>query len=212
MDAGGSTTEGDLNVAAALSLNRINAETVARINASNLIATTGPLSLSADNALSIQAKANGSSADAGAVGVGVGVAINKGTIANTASIDSETRSNGVNVTANTQTAENQQAFFVESISGAGADNVGVAGSFARNGVDVDTIAILSGTANVDAAGSTVLIDAQSDLSVITNAKSSATGGNESVGVGGSIALSIVNLLTRATLADNAVLTNLGDLT
>ncbi len=212
VDSGGKTTEGDLQVAAALSLNRVDAETIARIDADTLVATTGSLSVSTENVLSIGAKANGSSVDAGAVGVGVGVAINNGTIANTASIDSETRSNGVSVTANTSTADNKETFFAESISGAGAKEVGVAGSFARNGGTVDTVARIGGTANVNAGGGNVLIDAQGDFFITTHAKSSATGGSGSVGVGGSIALSFVDLLTRAELADNATLMNVGDLT
>ena len=58
----------------------------------------------------------------------------------------------------------------------------------------------------------VLIDTQSDFLITTNAKSSATGGSESVGVGGSVALSFIDLLTRSELDGSASLTNVNNLT
>ena len=167
---GGATPDGDLQVTAALSLNTIDAETIARIDSTNVIETTGLLEVSAEESLAITAKADGSSVEAGATGVGVGVAINNAAIKTLASIESETRSNGVTVEAKTITPADKGAFVATSMSGAGAANVGVAGSFARNDAAVDTAAFIAGAGHVDAGGGDVKILVESQIRAATQAK------------------------------------------
>ena len=211
---GGKTSEGDLQIAAAISLNIVNADTLAQIDSpttapSGLLTVENPITVSGQSKLAVGANADGSTVSGGGDGVGVGVAINVGNVSTKALISGQIDSGSIGISASTLTKDGKSAFSAVAASGAGASDVGVAGSFALNTVTVVTEALISGT--VSSGNQNVSINADSSVSVETSAKAKTEGAGESVGVGGSVALSIVDFLTRAEIEDNATLTNVGNL-
>jgi hypothetical protein len=107
--------------------------------------------------------------------------------------------------------EKTHSFSANAQSGAGASNVGVAGSLALNIVTNHTEAVIKSGATVAAGSGDVVLRAVNTQNDAVKAASKVSGGN--VGVGASIALNVLPVdVTRAEIEDTAVLTGGDDLT
>lgn len=214
---GGSTSDGSVGVAGALALNVVTTDTLAQIASANEIAADGSIVVVASNDTDSSAVANGSTTGDDATGVGVAVAINTPIVTNQALVSGSVASEGLAVSAGMHgSGDGTNTFLAESTSGAGATNVGVAGSLAVNVAMVTTDALIRSGAMVDAdrnndgTGAVGLL-ADSKTAGTAAAKASEEGGG-SVGVGASFALNIGLHDTTAALEDGAVLGDAGNVT
>ncbi|QCB46258.1 leukotoxin LktA family filamentous adhesin [Hydrogenophaga sp. PAMC20947] len=220
----GETSEGGVSVAAAVGVNSASSTTTASIGTGRAINSTGgALSVTSTAETDASAKADGSQTDAGGTNVGVGAAVavnavtasNVATLSDNATVDTA----GLTVKAGMDgTAKND--FVADAKSGAGAGNVGVAGSLAINTVVNTTVANLQGDtdlggtgASVNANGGNILIEAEnaSTSTVTSGADVKGTGGTAKVGVGASVGVNVVANKTVAEVADKALLTGGADL-
>src|SRR6185295_16359610 len=144
-------------------------------------------------------------AEGGDAAIGVGVAINYARMLNTAVIPSTATIDAIGVTVSA-TMHSQHEFYARASSGAGGGDVGIAGSVAINIVNLQTLAVIPGGATIDANGGNVSVSAASDSSTGTSALPaeapgdgtvSGVTGAGSVGVGASVAVSIMDDLTVA---------------
>ncbi|MEW6479356.1 MAG: hypothetical protein AB1455_07880 [Pseudomonadota bacterium] len=213
----GKTSEGSVDVAAAVAVAVIDSRTQAAITSTGAQTSTGVAALSSQASNSSTVAADGSTVDGSQANVGVGaaVALNIGVLSNTALVG-----DGANVTAQGLTVQaglpvgEKNSFTTSSTSGAGAANVGVAGSLAVNTVVADTAALLKAGSNVNAGTGDVLIAAEgaSDSTVKAGADVKGAGDSAKVGVGASVGVNVAVNSTVAEVANNALLTggaNLG---
>jgi hypothetical protein len=210
---GGQATTGDggVSVAGALAISDLTSTTNARINSSATTTVTGALSVSTESGNKATLTADGSAVES-ATGVGVAVGINIAKVVNDAVISSAVNAGSAAVSAMRPTTGN--AFTTTATSGAGATNVGLAGSFAINLIDTQSIARLGGSSVVTIAGAGA-VSFTSDNATESSAKALPTGGGasgETVGVGAGIAMNIVANRSVADVADGGVVTGAQDLT
>ena len=215
------TSDGPVGVAAALSLNIAGAFSEAAVldnlNAGGLLTVHSSAN---DDAV---ARSDAREFADNTVGVGAAVAVNLADVVNRAYIDAGTAVNayGVNITADMAakgtgpTSESYHYAEAEALSGAGAANVGVAGSFALNIPIVTTEAFIRKgdtetepdvlPASVNAGGGDFSITSKSIVSATSEAKSKADESDD-VGVGASFALDVPIVSTRAEIEDGAIVT------
>ncbi|MCP4562725.1 MAG: hypothetical protein GY837_19585, partial [Bosea sp.] len=203
------TTDGgsSVGVAAALALNVSNS--VADVSVDN-VAINGDLTLAASNNMDAKAEADGSASVGDGAGVGVAVAINVADMDNLAVLGSGATVNGgftASATMKDVGGDTSHDFAALATSGASASDVGVAGSFGLNIVDSDTVAALEGAVNAGAEA--VSLTAASTSASDVEGKANASG---NTGVGASFAINVVDSLSRAEVADGAVLSGGSDLT
>ena len=213
-DSGGSSVE----VAAAISINMQTATAEAKIPQDLTIIAGGRLTLSASQNADGKASADGSATDAGTVGIGAAVAVNLVTVTNDASIDGNAQisSNGVAIEAlmTNRSGDTTHTFEADATSGAGAGTVGIAGSVAINIITLNTTALIhddgarAPPTTVNANGGDVSLTAGSTASSSVSAtpKIDTGGTGDTVGIGLSVALNIVNDTTTAALDDSSVVT------
>lgn len=213
------TQSGGVSVAAAVGVNTGIATTLAKVGKGRTITSTGgALQVTSANETDTSAKADGSQVDSGntSVGVGAAVALNAGISTNVAVVgdDALVDTKGLTVSAVNVAGEKSDAV-AEAKSGAGAGNVGVAGSLAASVVVNTTVAALEGDVDGDGTGATVdandgdiLIEAANATTstVKSGAEVEGTGGTAKVGVGASIGVNVGVNTTVAEVADKAVLT------
>ncbi|MEO0465166.1 MAG: LEPR-XLL domain-containing protein, partial [Pseudomonadota bacterium] len=207
------TSDGAVSFAGAVVVSDYRPQTQAIINTSGMLETDGALMLTAMSTDSVTAQANGSNTGSGSTGVGVAVVIGVVDTVNRASImdqGSLTAANGITVRAE---MDADATFAVEAVSGAGGGaQTGVAGSLAIHVVMNDVSALVengSGT-GLELNGSDLSVTALAATAVRTHAipdEDGATG--ESLGIGASVALSILDQNTSAGIADTAVVTGGG---
>ncbi|MBL8225533.1 MAG: leukotoxin LktA family filamentous adhesin [Chromatiales bacterium] len=205
------TGDGGVQVAAAVAVSDIDSTTRVRLGSSERALVTGAVTLGSQSAVSADITADGSTA-AGGVGVGVGVAINLADVVNEAIVDQSLDAAGLTLTAGINPAATGHAFSSAAVSGAGASDVGVAGSLAVNVVSADSAALLGAAAAVDAGGGAVLLQADNVVessASATPADGGATG--ETLGIGASVAVNVASNAARAELADGAGLDGAGSL-
>ncbi|HHU63668.1 MAG TPA: hypothetical protein GXZ32_05610 [Clostridiales bacterium] len=226
------TSEGKVTVAGAVALN-IATSTVSAYIPENINITAGDeFTLSSANNVDAGAIADASTADSG-IGVGVAVAINVANVSNKAYIGkgSIVKAKGVTVEAVTAEVDAEEeegedeeegegeedgeeekdaenTFTAQSISGAGAGNIGVAGSVAINVVVNDVLAYIDG--NVTLTGGDAVIKASNASGSTANAGCDCKieDGDEdgaSVGVGASFATNVIENNILAYLGENAKL-------
>ena len=212
-----STSEGNVGVAAALAVADLNATTQAYLASSSKITTNGAVVLSSQALNKSAVTADGTNATGG-TGVGVAVGVNIGVLNNRASVSdgSDIQSTGLKLSATTPTGQSS-SFTTDAKSGAGASNVGVAGSLAVNVLANTTVAKIGGTGStttVDAGGGAVDIEAGSNTlsTVVSGAQVTGSGTSAKVGVGASVGLNVAVNTTTAEVAGNAELSHVGDLT
>ncbi|MEA3511109.1 MAG: hypothetical protein U9R51_06700, partial [Actinomycetota bacterium] len=214
------TSSGAIPVAAAIAFSKLDTDTTAAVIAAlgglTIITISGEQRITAESVNASSAVADGTAVDASAAStnaVGVAVAVNLVDITNHAYLDGAvtvTAPGGLFVEAITPI---DGVFLAKATSGASGSGVAVAVSFALNVVSVDAFAKLLGTANVAVIGGNgVTLKANSTASSTTQAlpaDPAATGGD--LGVGSSVALSIVNDTVIAGFDDLADLTGAGAL-
>ncbi|MDB5563153.1 MAG: leukotoxin LktA family filamentous adhesin, partial [Hyphomicrobiales bacterium] len=202
------TSSGNVSVVGALAISDLTSITTASMNSTQQAVITGALGLSSTTSNSAAVTADGSAVDS-TIGVGAAVGLNLAKVRNDATLSQSVSATGVSVSALMNGANGANSFTTSATSGAGGENVGVAGSVAVNLVDTESVASMAAGAVVVAGGGVSLTSAdQSKSSAL--AKADVTGGK--VGVGASIATNIVANRALATIADGIVVTNATDLT
>ncbi|MFZ2267304.1 MAG: leukotoxin LktA family filamentous adhesin [Azonexus sp.] len=218
------TQAGGVSVAAAVGINTGVATTTAKVGKGRRITSSnGALQVSSTNETDASAKADGSQVDSGNtdVGIGAAVALNVGVSTNVAQISDNALINTRGVTVSAVNSAGQKSdYAAEATSGAGAGNVGVAGSLAANVVVNTTVALLEGDtdssgtgASVNAGSGDVLVEAANatNSTVKTGANVTGTDAAAKVGIGASIGMDIAINTTVAEVADQAVLSGGKDL-
>ena len=214
-----SSSDGAVSVAAAVGVNVDVATSTATIASGVTVQSGGELTVASTARMGAQATADGSQTGNTGVGVGAAVALNVGTLTNQAVIDdgSSVTAKGVSVSAlMPSTGSTSDAFGASATSGAGATNVGVAGSLAVN-VVVNTVAAqmdgqTTGT-SVNAGGGDVQVEAANAATstVSSGATVSGSGSNAKVGVGASVGVNVVVDTTTAEVGDGVALTGVDNL-
>lgn len=213
------SSEGGVSVAAAVGVNVAKATTQAEVSTGRTVRSGGQARVTSTHDMDASSSADGSQVDNGKTNVGVGaaVALNLATSRNTAVVadDADLQSAGLVVKAVT-TAGETQTTSATAKSGAGAENVGVAGALAVNVVDHVARAEVQGNENgvgtgakVDAQGQDVTVEAHTassnTVSVTSDVKGS--GDNAKLGVGASIGVNVTSQITQARVGSGAVLTD-----
>ncbi|MBU4319151.1 MAG: DUF4347 domain-containing protein, partial [Proteobacteria bacterium] len=149
------------------------------------------------------------------IGIGVAGAINVATILNRATLAGDVTARGITLEAlmdSRDTGDTQHTLGAKAVSGAGAGNVGVAGSLAVDIGVTESQALVTGTAVLSANNETVSLKAENKTSTTTQAtaKESATG-TGGFGAGASVALNVGVNTARAEIHGNAELTDAGAL-
>ncbi len=204
------TSDGSLTFAAAVAISDLTESNEAYISAGT-ITSAGDVTLNATASTTAVVKAD-ASRTSDATGVGVAVAINSAAVTDQAYVASTLSARSLDIEATTPDGTTN-TFSAEAISGAGAQDTGVAGSLAFNMATVRYDASLKGTANVTLTG-----DAAANLSATASNTETAgasakakTDTGPSTGVGASVALNIVTTATKAQIEDGAALTGAHDL-
>jgi hypothetical protein len=227
-----STSEGNVSVAAAVGINVQKNLVQAVVPDGVTISAGGILTLRAvtntDGRITADGKAvgvpdaDGKMPPEAKIGVGAAVAVNLvrgegiarlgvanhgagGAVIEAVKLDVET------LLAGGAAGPRTDVFEAITISGAGASNVGIAGSVALNLLDTSSDARLAaGTTLAVTGGGAVDLASDARMGATTSARADASGGK--VGVGASVALSIVANRSLAEVSDGAVLTGAGDVT
>jgi hypothetical protein len=205
------TSDGGVSVAGAIAISDLTSATNARINSSATTRATGAVSVSTSSANNASVIADGSAVTS-ATGVGVALGINIAKVVNDAVITSAVNAASASLSARRPAGGN--AFTTVATSGAGATNVGVAGSFALNLIDTQATARIAGSSVITIAGAgAVSLEAENDTTSEASALPTGGGGTgKTVGVGAGIAINILANRTMAEIADGGVVTGAGDLT
>ncbi len=209
-----------VGIAAAISLSIVNASAIATLPAGKFIKTAGAVTVETVGDVDSRVRADGQTVDGSnpSVGVGVAVAMNVINFANSATVQGDVTSGGLAIRAvnPADQAEIVSVISATAISGAGAQNVGVAGAFAANFLDMNSDAILTGKAIETATGDVELraeMRTRPEVAATSNAAAiGENGGSSGVGVGLSVALNIVDNDATAEIKDGIVLTGGRDLT
>jgi filamentous hemagglutinin family protein len=213
------TSEGGVSVAAAVGVNVGSSTTTAKVGKGSAITSSGALKVTSTNETDTAARADGSQVDSSGsanVGVGAAVALNVGVATTTSIVSDEAHvsTQGLQVSAKVSTGQKSDAS-AWAKSGAGAGNVGVAGSLAINSATNTMVASVEGDADhdgnvaqVDAHGGDVLIESKNATTSesTVSAHVQGTGNNAKVGVGASVGVNVAANNTVAEVGDGAVLT------
>ncbi len=207
----GSAGDG-VKVAGAVVVNDLQSSTSATLASSTAAQVTGAVTLGSQssNNASISADA---SAVGGTTGVAAAVAINLGKTSNQALVNQALTAGSVSAMAVMAPSAATSSFDTKAVSGAGASNVGIAGSLAVNAVDSATGAALGSAAVVTLAGGSgnVALVATNNTASNASAKPGGPVTGDKVGIGASVAVNVVGTRTTAELANGAQLSNANDL-
>ncbi|MFI5455223.1 MAG: beta strand repeat-containing protein [Isosphaerales bacterium] len=215
------TSDGGVTVAAAVAINIVDSEADATVPAGLTITATGPLTVTATNDTGNSANtiygdtanAWGTAAGTSKVGIGAAVAVNLVKASTEATIGASTiNTDGVNVNAGMTVANPMNAFGATATSGAGAGDIGVAGSVAINIVNDTSQALIETGAAVAANGGDVSLTSANNSTDTTLALPAGVATGDSVGIGASLALNIITDTTQSEVQDGAALTNTGNVT
>ncbi len=206
-----STSDGNIEFAATVAVTVETGHTWATIDDSSITAMAGAIAVTASSKHDVSTIADGSTTDDAAPGVGVGVGIGihiveaKAWVAGGSTLDA---TGGATLSAIMPAS----TFDVLAKSGAsgGSSGLGVAAAFAMNITLANVYARVDPSATVDLNGHDLSLVAQSTTDVSAKAEASAGAGDESAGVGASVALNIVDNDTKATIGSNATLTDADD--
>lgn len=208
-----STDEGKVSVAAAVSVNVVDAEFKAEIADGVSVRSAGHVNVGAFGQTDALAQSSGETVgEQSKVGVAAAVSVNVANSKTHARVgSSDVEATGVNVTSGmtsvpTETIPDaQHDISAMATSGAGGSNVGVAGSLALNIGHTRNVAELATGALIDAGAGLVEVVALEQAVYTAHAlpvtDGGATGGK--VGVGVSAALNIVNAGAEAVVQDDA---------
>ena len=203
-DNNASTSDGDLTIAAAVAVSHTQGTTEAFVDstASTAVTASTALNVSASSTDSVSAIADATGT--GNPGLAIAAAINHVDLAGSAWLGGTAlnlQTPTVNVTA-TMDADN--TFKAEATSGAGASGVGVAGALAINSIDTSVRAFVDSGAAIDLNAGTINLTATSTTKSVADAKPKEDGvTGESLGLGASVAMNLVENLTEAMVETNA---------
>ncbi len=209
-----STSEGSVSVVGALAISDLTSNTSATYNPTISANIAGDLRVASSSENHVSLTADGSAVDS-ATGVGVAVGINIAKIKNDALIASAVSAGSIHLSAlsdNPLTARVGNTFTTTATSGAGASNVGVAGSLALNLIDTQSTATIGAGVAVNITG-TGDVSLETEGETKSTAEAKPTGGGatgDTVGVGASVALNIVANRSVAELGDGAALVGAGE--
>ncbi len=215
------TSDGSLTVAAAVAVNIVNSNADATIPAGLTITANGPVTVTANNDTGDPANlvngdtanAWGSAAGTAKVGIGAAVALNLVNASTQATIGASTiHADGVTANAGMLGTSPMNVYGAVAISGAGAGDIGVAGSVAVNIVNNSTEALIGTGAAVDAGGGDVSVTALNNATDTTLAQPAGAATGSTLGIGASLALNVINETTEAEIQDSAAVTNPGNVT
>jgi hypothetical protein len=207
-----STDEGGVSVVGAFAVSDLTSTTLAQLASSVALVSGGEVSVSSSSTNGAALVADGSAVES-AVGVGVAVGVNIARIKNDAIVAQGVTATGLTLSAAMNGADAVNLFSNSATSGAGATDVGIAGSFAVNIIDTQASATLSGNAQVNLGGGSLSLSVTNNTEVSGEALPSgdgATGGT--VGIGASVALNIVANRAIAEVADGASIDQVEDVT
>jgi hypothetical protein len=216
-----STSDGSVTVAAAVAVNIVSSTADATIPSGLTITANGPLIVNANNDTGDPANvvsgdsANAWGTDAGTaeVGVGAAVALNLVSASAQATIGASTiNADGVTVNAGMLLPSPMNVFLALAVSGAGATDIGVAGAVAIDIINNTSNALIDSNASVTANGGDVSVTSLNNATVTTLAQPAGAATGTSLGLGASLALSIVTDTTSAEIENGAALTNAGNVT
>jgi len=213
------TNEGSIDVAGAVAISDVSSFTQADISSTGAVVAADAIDLRAEATTNSSTTANGS-ATGGDIGVGVAVGLNIASATNRAFIGDQANVSGgsIGIKALMDANDASNDFSAEAISGAGASNVGVAGSLAMNIVTNKSEAFIEGDENnndlfayVDADGETIILEAVNTSNSTVNAAATVTGEGENaeVGVGATVGMNIAVNQTRAEVEDEVDLSGIG---
>ncbi|HXF68056.1 MAG TPA: leukotoxin LktA family filamentous adhesin, partial [Burkholderiales bacterium] len=207
-----STSDGGVQVAAAVAVSDLESTTQAYLGSSAPVATSGALTVTSKALNQAQVTADGSSAEGG-VGVGVGVALNLAKLANSAYIAQAVDAAGLTVGAVMADPNEANEFITSATSGAAASNVGVAGALALNVIENRTKALVTGTGVANAGGGDVTLLAANASEAAARAQPAAGGTTgDKFGLGASVAVHVATNETRAEVEDGGRIEGARDLT
>ena len=213
-----------------MAVNIVDSEADAIVPAGlTITAVVGPLTVTANNDTGNSANpvygdtatASGAAVGTSSAGVGAAVALNLVNASAEAEIQTSStqpttiiNTDGVAVTAGMLGASPMNAFGASATSGAGANDIGVAGAVAINIVNDTSQALIETGASVAAHGGNVSLTSLNNSTDTTSAVpvpgSVATGGT--AGIGASLALNIISDTTQSEVQPNADLTGAASLT
>jgi hypothetical protein len=221
------TSDGSIAIAAAIAVNILKSVVSATIADGVTVVAGDEVSLSATASTDASATADGSAADGGTAGIGAAVAINLANVRNEASLGVGVLvlAGGLTLNASGGSASGGTSaahrFAATAKAGAGG-GVSIAGAFALNIVQLVTEAFVHtnesrGPPDPAHSGMNVTLSAGSSSS--SSARAVPTGNEDdtqvtadTVGVGASVAINIVNDTTKAGLEDGAQLHGVDSLT
>jgi hypothetical protein len=206
---------GGVKVAGAVAVSDLQNTTQAYLASSQLATVSGAATLTGRATNSAAVSADGG-ATSGSTGVGVAVAVNVAKSTNQAYIGQNLNAQSLAVTAGMNPGGAINQFSTSAVSGAGASNVGVAGSIAVNALDLASLAAINSGFLVDitpgGTGNVGLMAENLTSSSATSAPAAGGASGSKVGIGASVAINVVSNRSTAQLADNAGLTGANDLT
>ncbi|OJX15880.1 MAG: hypothetical protein BGO82_13335 [Devosia sp. 67-54] len=210
---GTTTSEGSVSAVGGFAITDLTSTTLAKIDSTSSVTATGDVSLAAKTSNSAETTADGSAVDS-KTGVGVAVAFNLAHVSNDAIVDGPLHAGALDITAGMLAPDGKNSFTATATSGAGASNVGVAGSLATNLVDTESVAGIGGNGAVTLSGAAA--DASIEAADITETSAKATpsapASGDKAGIGASAALNIVANRSTAELAKDATLTGARNVT
>ena len=218
-----STSDGSVDVAAAVAIANVNNITLADIASTGTQTSSGAATVSSKARSSSSVTADGSSAG-GTVGVGAAVGVNIGVLVNQARVadNASVGSNGLTVSAVMPTSTAKNSFVTTATSGAGASNVGVAGALATNVLVNTTVSTIEGDKDSSGSGATINANSgnvvvettntsESKVTAAASVKPASAGEPAAVGVGASVGLTVAVNTTAAEIGNGAVVSNANDL-
>ncbi|MCX2983413.1 leukotoxin LktA family filamentous adhesin [Halieaceae bacterium IMCC14734] len=205
------TSEGQVSVAGTLAITDLvsNTDALLATNATETVKTT-ELDIVASSNRTVETAADASATE-GATGVGVAVAIGVANVSTRAEVRGAPSLDVDELYVQALTNGQKSSFTTTSNSGAGATNVGVAGSLASSVVINRSEAVVADglLVNMGVAGGDITLKAESNSATTVSAKSTQEG-EASVGVGASVAVNVGVNTTTAELGDGSELSGAGD--
>ena len=203
-----STADGKISVVGGLAISDLTSTTSASYASSIAALVAGQTDITAGSINAADIVADGSAVSS-TNGVGVAVGLNIAHISTSAIVAGALQTGSLNLES-----QGSGSFTSAATSGAGASNVGVAGSLASNIIDTESLAQLASAATIDVTGAgAVSLTAGNVSSSTASATPSDTGATgDKVGVGVSAAISVIANRSTAEIADGASLDGAGDTT
>ncbi len=206
------TSGGDITFAGAVAVSDYRTTTEAYVDSSTLVSAT-TLGLTATSTESVTASADGSATGSAGTGVGVAVALGIADVTTRAYIagTSDLTASSVNLNATLNAGD---SFVVTAEAGAGGAETNVAGALAVSIIMTDVEAVIEAGASVDLNGADLSLTASST----THAETAATPNGDDLGeagetgVGGSVALAVIDNNTNALIENGATVTAADDVT